>query len=161
MTVSLDDLLADSVPMDAPTRRTVPCGACLYQHGIVETEQELVRWTMANGALFVGWCCLDCNRTVVDRPGRAWLSKKELCERGIDASRLRIIGATGPLDACRKCGHLGAELHHWAPYHLFGDEADQWPTDYLCRPCHRRWHDLVTPKMSAARHAPTSLADHG
>lgn len=50
---------------------------------------------------------------------------------------------------CEVCDSNEAELHHWAPQYLFGEEADQWPVGYLCRACHRKWHDLVTPNMSA------------
>jgi hypothetical protein len=41
---------------------------------------------------------------------------------------------------CARCGRRGTELHHWAPRKHFGDEADLWPVDWLCRDCHRRWH---------------------
>ena len=50
---------------------------------------------------------------------------------------------------CVVCGSNGAQLHHWAPRHLFQD-ADQWPMSPLCVPCHTRWHDIVTPHMSSA-----------
>ena len=48
---------------------------------------------------------------------------------------------------CSVCGNLGAENHHWAPVGIFGDEADKWPTDYLCKTCHDRWHSMVTPSL--------------
>lgn len=48
---------------------------------------------------------------------------------------------------CCVCGAIGAELHHWAPRHLWGKEADKWPTAYLCIECHRLWHQVVTPNM--------------
>ena len=48
---------------------------------------------------------------------------------------------------CEVCNADEGELHHWAPQYLFGDEADRWPVAYLCRAFHRKWHDLVTPKM--------------
>jgi protein-arginine kinase activator protein McsA len=51
---------------------------------------------------------------------------------------------------CEVCDKLEGELHHWAPQYLFLD-AEQWPTSYLCRACHKRWHDLVTPNMSKAK----------
>jgi hypothetical protein len=35
------------------------------------------------------------------------------------------------------------ELHHWAPKALFGDEAEVWPQDFLCRSCHIRWHQTM------------------
>lgn len=50
-----------------------------------------------------------------------------------------------PRHKCAVCGADGAENHHWAPFHIFGDEADKWPQSYLCPSCHKRWHDLVTP----------------
>ena len=48
---------------------------------------------------------------------------------------------------CEVCDINEGELHHWAPQYLFPD-ADSWPKSYLCRACHRKWHDLVTPNMS-------------
>lgn len=48
---------------------------------------------------------------------------------------------------CEVCDINEGELHHWAPQYLFPD-ADSWPMSYLCRACHRKWHDLVTPNMS-------------
>ncbi len=48
---------------------------------------------------------------------------------------------------CEVCDINETELHHWAPQYLFPD-ADSWPKSYLCRACHRKWHDLVTPNMS-------------
>ena len=32
---------------------------------------------------------------------------------------------------------------------LFGADADAWPKDYLCRPCHEEWHESVTPQLLA------------
>lgn len=52
---------------------------------------------------------------------------------------------------CEVCDANEGELHHWAPQYLFGDEADRWPIGYLCRACHRKWHDLVTPEMGKAK----------
>jgi len=50
--------------------------------------------------------------------------------------------------ACEVCKKPEGELHHWAPFHIFKDESDHWPTSHLCRACHARWHRLVTPNMS-------------
>ena len=44
---------------------------------------------------------------------------------------------------CAKCGQRGAEEHHWAPKAIFGDDADKWPTDYLCVKCHNEWHEKM------------------
>jgi len=44
---------------------------------------------------------------------------------------------------CARCGSAaGAEMHHWAPRAVFAD-ADWWPVDYLCRECHRFWHQAM------------------
>jgi hypothetical protein len=49
---------------------------------------------------------------------------------------------------CEVCGSTDKiEEHHWAPWHLFGEEAEKWPKSYLCQPCHVRWHQTVTPDM--------------
>ncbi|HQS98086.1 MAG TPA: hypothetical protein PK823_16510 [Novosphingobium sp.] len=49
---------------------------------------------------------------------------------------------------CEVCGSAeNVEVHHWAPAHLFGPESDKWPVGYLCRPCHTKWHRIVTPGM--------------
>lgn len=51
-------------------------------------------------------------------------------------------------EPCVRCGSkLGTEEHHWAPKHLFHEDADNWPKSYLCKPCHKQWHDIVTPDM--------------
>lgn len=61
--------------------------------------------------------------------------------------------ASGKVDAPPPCAVCGStekiEKHHWAPQHLFGDESENWPTAYLCQPCHVRWHQIVTPNMGA------------
>jgi len=49
---------------------------------------------------------------------------------------------------CEVCKAQEGELHHWAPQYLFGPDADDWPKSYLCRACHRKWHDMVTPNMT-------------
>ena len=48
----------------------------------------------------------------------------------------------GESPACERCGAIGVEEHHWAPRSLF-DDAAEWPTGWLCRPCHRRWHSTL------------------
>ena len=53
-------------------------------------------------------------------------------------------------EPCSVCGQLGTEWHHFAPRHLFED-ADRWPTAYLCRAHHREWHDKLTPKMGGKK----------
>lgn len=50
---------------------------------------------------------------------------------------------------CDVCGASGAEMHHWAPRYLFGDDSEKWPKAMLCVPCHRKWHAMVTPRMGS------------
>lgn len=40
---------------------------------------------------------------------------------------------------CERCGASGTELHHWAPRAVFND-ADEWPTSWLCTTHHAQWH---------------------
>lgn len=42
--------------------------------------------------------------------------------------------------AVRGCHNIGTEYHHFAPRHLF-DNADDWPTAWLCKIHHREWHE--------------------
>ncbi len=84
--------------------------------------------------------CLGCGTRI---PGFAK-------RRAVEASGVAVkeMFPLTPPFICEVCGAEGAEEHHWAPTHLFGDEADGWPKSYLCPSCHRRWHALVTPRMS-------------
>jgi hypothetical protein len=50
--------------------------------------------------------------------------------------------------SCEHCGsYRDLQLHHWAPWALFGAECNEWPTSWLCQPCHALWHKTVTPNM--------------
>jgi hypothetical protein len=46
------------------------------------------------------------------------------------------------------------EQHHYAPVSLYGDEAERHPTARICRPCHMRWHRLVTPGLCTKKESP-------
>lgn len=66
--------------------------------------------------------------------------------------RMQLSGRSVATDSmtipCEVCGSVGAtQEHHWAPWHLFGEEAQRWPKSMLCQPCHTRWHQIVTPNM--------------
>lgn len=61
--------------------------------------------------------------------------------------RAETLGAQAEARQCEVCGAGHAQRHHWAPWYLFGDEAERWPTSLLCQACHTRWHQLVTPGM--------------
>lgn len=64
---------------------------------------------------------------------------------GFDLSCVEVI-ASHRKETCERCESIGAEVHHWAPRHLFED-SHVWPTSRLCRRCHMEWHARVTPGM--------------
>lgn len=56
-----------------------------------------------------------------------------------------------PCEVCKATENV--EVHHWAPAHLFGPECHKWPVGFLCRSCHTKWHQLVTPDMGKRKGA--------
>jgi hypothetical protein len=115
-----------------------------------EQQCKLVRNITASGISQVYWLCLECNNNIrrAGSKGGLFLSHMSVREAHIDIESLPVIndyrdGGT----PCAVCGAPGTEYHHWAPRHLFED-ADSWPTAYLCREHHSYWHNRVTPNMS-------------
>lgn len=103
----------------------------------------------ADGAKHVKEACFSCWRPV---NAAFSLSAQEVARRGIRRSTLEVIDdRRGNNPPCEVCGDPATQLHHWAPTHLFGSEAGDWPTGYLCQLHHRRWHDVVTPDMHRVR----------
>ena len=86
--------------------------------------------------------CLGCGRRT-----QHFAKRKAVEASGVAVHQMHPM--TLPF-VCEVCGEEGAEEHHWAPWHLFGDEANRWPTSFLCRTCHERWHGVVTPNMGKA-----------
>lgn len=122
-------------------RRCANCNA--------NTRMILHRRQMTSGGFHYCWMCSRCNR-IHKHNGRTWISAlivaQFLTPDQIDA--LPIIPTSDPV-FCVKCGKMSAELHHWAPKAIFGkDEAEQWPTDYLCKDCHDLWHDTINSHRS-------------
>jgi hypothetical protein len=74
-----------------------------------------------------------------------FISKEKIRREQIPYTR---VAERYPLERCVVCGALGAEEHHWAPWAIFKDESERWPKSFLCPSCHRRWHDLVTPRWT-------------
>ncbi len=110
--------------------------------------QTTIRCRVRSGASGDGWHvaahCIMC-----DSNGGKWLSK---AVRNPDSTvyplRSEVMCQSEPADfVCEHCGASPAEEHHWAPRGLFGREAFDWPTSFLCRGCHMRWHDIVTPQI--------------
>lgn len=45
------------------------------------------------------------------------------------------------------CNRQAVEWHHYAPRHLFGDAADNWPVGPLCTIHHRAWHEALKGRL--------------
>jgi hypothetical protein len=95
----------------------------------------------------VYWECLT-HKGAIDNP-RKYIAHEKLKASNIDIESIPIVEDYSDQIKCAVigCVEIGGEYHHFAPKHLFSDEADNWPTAYLCLKHHRQWHDLVTPKM--------------
>ena len=114
------------------------CNKCARPRNV-----RLVRNIAGNGTSQVYWYC-----TFHSGAAGQFIQHEKIKEQGIDIDRLPIIENYSEYFQCAVCGKLGAELHHWAPKHLFGDDAEAYPQSYLCHHHHMRWHDLVTPDMN-------------
>jgi len=85
----------------------------------------------------IWWCFIDRRRI-----GTAAIPRKLLtAEQFYLLPLVRQSLPTEP-ERCPVCGELALlEEHHVAPRVAFGDEADRWPTVWVCRRCHERWHE--------------------
>lgn len=109
-----------------------------------------MQYFMATGAVSISLRCVSCGRKKPDKSGRWFIPKDDLRAHGIDPDALPIAPEGTPNEIrclVSGCNQRGAEQHHWAPRHLFGDAADLWPRDYLCKQHHDEWHKRVTPNM--------------
>jgi hypothetical protein len=103
------------------------CGAVTCQYA---NQKEIADFRWAHGKL-----------------KRVYTSTEQKILRG---ERTRQTSSeVGPCEVCSSTAQV--EIHHWAPYHLFGAEAEKWPVAKLCRRCHLRWHKIVTPNMGAKK----------
>ena len=84
------------------------------------------RVRLASGAVQVKSRCLRCGNMLGNRPNDEFV-----------LDNLPWLYDRTSEIACARCGEIsGVELHHWAPRARFGDDADRWPTGFLCRRCH-------------------------
>jgi len=109
----------------------------------------LYRKFSENGAESFYWSCPRCNRMNPFGSPQLWIPKEAvrayLTEEEIELLPINMPNLCG---RCTRCGARGAELHHWAPRAIFGNnECEQWPKDYLCKSCHDIWHQKVTPQL--------------
>jgi protein-arginine kinase activator protein McsA len=131
-------------PARREVRKTKRCQRCNQN-----VSALLVRRISASGVSMVYWQCPDCQDAIDKAPH--WIKHDQLTTAKIDPETLPVAGDYRQQHACAVCGSVGTEYHHFAPKHLFGDEADLWPTAYLCLRHHHQWHTLVTPEMSRRR----------
>ncbi len=111
---------------------------------------KLVRNITASGISQIYWLCVSGEHPI-SNPGSDWISHQKIKDAGYDPNDLPVVKNYSGSNLCAVCGSPFAEYHHWAPHHLFGDEADKWPAAYLCKKHHEQWHALVTPNMTKAR----------
>ena len=111
------------------------------------TRQEISCRLSASHAEHYGWWCLECRWWTPSKNGGVWIRKELLLERGVDLSLVPVVERMEQ-PRCARCGMRGGEEHHWAPRAIFSqEEADRWPKDFLCKPCHDEWHLKVTPQL--------------
>ena len=130
-----------------PVKEVTKSRFCDHCHRQVKVL--LVRTVSSSGVDMPWWQCTACNKPA-DAPIK-FISHKLIKQRQIEIKSLPAVRDYHELEHCAVCGSAGTEYHHFAPRHLFGEEADNWPTAYLCKKHHDTWHDLVTPNMGKRR----------
>lgn len=111
----------------------------------VEPAATLAR----NGARQIRFWCTLC-----DLPRGGVISHKACRAHGWDPHAVPVKRNHARADditrSCARCGSTGpVEYHHFAPWSLFED-ANDWPTAFLCPPCHREWHQRTGLGLSNA-----------
>jgi len=111
-------------------------------------KSKVVCTKCQNQADHYWWRCVSCGENVLKR----WISHKEAEEitakYGKTIRDIQLFFDYSGSQVCSVCGSSeGVELHHFAPKHLFQD-AEKWPMTFLCKKCHSRWHERVTPNMT-------------
>ena len=103
------------------------------------SESRLVKDIKTDGSEQFWFKCLSCEANAKG-PG-TWIPKRSIInpdkveinnDYRTDTDRCAVIGCNEP-----------AQDHHWAPRHIFGAEAENWPRSYLCLKHHDLWHRLV------------------
>lgn len=112
------------------------------------TSCLIAKDTAADGSTQVFFWCVSCSR--VADPLHPFISKDYLklnLKVSIDSLPTIERYPNNAKPKCVVCGKPGAQLHHFAPKHLFNNDADRWPTGYLCQEHHDEWHNKLTPDM--------------
>lgn len=117
------------------------CGSEHLKIGITNTQ---------SGSTVYPMYCVDCGE-VSNKYIKKQIALQHAIKNGIlqyvKTKTAKYMEEDSEQINCEVCKSKGGEYHHWAPQYLFSD-ADKWPSSYLCRACHKKWHDLVTPNMS-------------
>jgi hypothetical protein len=96
-----------------------------------------------NGTEAILQICLDCGQATGQRGSRPHRDHPNRDTYPVIRDNRLCPDRLYETPPCERCGAEGAnELHHWAPRHLF-DDADGWPTSYLCKGCHVEWHRVT------------------
>jgi DNA-directed RNA polymerase subunit M/transcription elongation factor TFIIS len=124
------------------------------------TEMSIGEAVTTDGRTIYPFVCVSCG-AVQSQYAKAAIAEEHAREHGpLPKVQTRTMAKPRQFAAmakaaeerrCEVCGGSNAQQHHWAPWHLFGDEAQEWPTSYLCQPCHTRWHQIVTPDMGQSK----------
>lgn len=100
----------------------------------------LARYRMANGAVCVSYACPNTRynkRHFIS----SWIRHDQLRIQGIDIDSLALIVDNATVNcSVIGCCELGSEWHHFAPYSVFREHANDWPVLPLCRRHHLEWH---------------------
>ena len=130
-----DDFERPYVPYVPP----VPPACTQFHHTLTTYGIIIAR----NGTRQIRTVCESCGWVGTHSWGHARFTDEE-------RSALAVVrdNRTRETARCEVCNAPEVELHHFAPVHLFGwEEADRWPTAWLCPDHHREWHRIVTPAM--------------
>jgi hypothetical protein len=125
-----------------------------YRCSCTSDALEIVRIKCQNGRDQYRLLCPDCRRTP------SALSKSLLTDEQREQARLlRDHTDRKEIHPCERCGSIDdVEVHHWAPRSIF-DDADDWPTSWLCRPCHREWHRKTGLGLPQRKRVDPAVAD--
>lgn len=122
---------------------------CSYCHDIDEEKFWLFGKIMTrNGHVQVYAWCAYCGTRAPGALSNSYFNLNDLPVVGDNrCDKCLSLGCELCSSRCERCDSFyEVEIHHWAPRALF-DDYDKWPTARLCRPCHMKWHRIVTPGL--------------
>lgn len=110
------------------------------------TAADLGVRVAGNGSLHILAWCDECQRWSSSAIPASYVRSMDV---SIDMLPV-VADHRGFFAVCsvRGCWSDDVELNHFAPRGIFGGEADDWPTAYLCRKHHQEWGERVTPSLN-------------